>query len=92
MKRWDPKIQQQIATILLRDWDPMGVSDIPEAHGEYDSYVGPIYRLLVEGASAETLGAHLQQIERVEMDLYRAGERALAFDKLLELGDELNGS
>jgi hypothetical protein len=37
------KIQESIRLVLLRDWDPIGVQDVPEAQDEYDSYVGGVY-------------------------------------------------
>lgn len=33
------QLQDAIAEILLREWDPIGVVDTPEAQDEYDSYV-----------------------------------------------------
>jgi hypothetical protein len=33
-------IQESIHDILLRDWDPIGINDVPEARDEYDSYIG----------------------------------------------------
>ena len=55
--------------VLLRDWDPIGVSDIPEAQGEYDSYVGQVYRLLASEATARQIAEHLLRIETVSMGL-----------------------
>src|SRR5262249_3371917 len=36
-----------IRDVLLHQWDPIGVGDIPEAQDEYDLYVSQIYGLLV---------------------------------------------
>jgi len=38
---------EAIRAILLKEWDPIGVSHIPEAQDEYDRYVGGVYRLLI---------------------------------------------
>ena len=35
----------------MEEWDPIGVSDTPEAADEYDGYIGGIYELLERGAS-----------------------------------------
>jgi len=43
-------IQQQIREVLLRQWDPIHVGDEPQAHDEYDGYIGAVYRLLANGA------------------------------------------
>jgi hypothetical protein len=32
---------------LLKEWDPIGVGQIPEAQDEYDSYVPDVYKLLI---------------------------------------------
>jgi hypothetical protein len=54
---------------LLQDWDPIGVNDCPEAHDEYDSYVGGVCSLLLSGADAYKLRQHLAHIETVNMGL-----------------------
>jgi hypothetical protein len=65
------QIQADIRQVLLRDWDPIGVGDLPEAQDEYDSYVGQVYGLLASGASDAALVDRLQQIEVVNMGLSR---------------------
>ena len=57
------EIQQAIGTILLRYWDPIGIRDVPEAQDEYNSFVGPIYRLLASGASTDQVAKHLSAEE-----------------------------
>jgi hypothetical protein len=34
--------------VLMREWDPIGVSGIPEAADEYDSDLGTIYLMLLD--------------------------------------------
>jgi hypothetical protein len=63
------EIQAAIGWILLHDWDPIGVRDVPEAQDEYDSYVGGVYRLLVSGASPQAVAEHLCAVERQGMAL-----------------------
>jgi hypothetical protein len=63
------RIQQSIGDVLLREWDPIGIIDVPEAQGEYDGYVGGVYRLLASGASQDQLVEHLRQIETTRMGL-----------------------
>jgi hypothetical protein len=62
-------IQEAIREILLRDWDPIGINDVPEANDEYDSYVGGVYRLLASQCSADQLIDHLFVIETQTMGL-----------------------
>ena len=57
------EIQRAIGEVLLRNWDPLGVKDVPEAKDEYDSYVGGVYRLIASGASAKQIAEHLVRLE-----------------------------
>lgn len=59
---------------LLREWDPIGVQQWPEAHDEYDSYVGGVCRLLLSGADADKIRAHLAHHETVNMGLSQTSE------------------
>ena len=72
---------------MLRDLDPIGVSDVPEAQDEYDSYVGGVYCLLASGASEDEIIEHLYRIESDTMKMPaadREGLRGVA-RKLIEL-------
>ena len=62
-------IQESIRDILLRDWDPIGINDVPEAQDEYDSYVGGVYRLLASHCSSQQMVDHLAKIESQTMGL-----------------------
>ncbi len=62
-------IQESIKQVLLQDWDPIGISDIPEAQDEYDSYVGGGYRLLASGGSEDVIVEHLYRIAADTMGL-----------------------
>ena len=57
------EIQSSIRKILMEDWDPLDVKAVPEAQDEYDIYIGGVYRLLADGASAPELVNHLAEIE-----------------------------
>jgi hypothetical protein len=46
-----------INTILWRDWDPIGCG-VPE--DEYESYVWPVYKLLIDGAPREAVAEYLR--------------------------------
>lgn len=65
---------QAIHDVLIREWDPIGVSDEPMAQDEYDSYIPVILRLLSEGADEIKIAHHLEQIETVSMGLSSGGE------------------
>ena len=53
----------------MRDWDPIGINDVPEAQDEYDSYVGGVYRLLASHCSADDMIEYLITIESQTMGL-----------------------
>ena len=53
------RIQDEIRSVLLQTWDPIGIQNEPNAKDEYDGYVEGIYRLLSKGASDDELATHL---------------------------------
>lgn len=65
------EIQHAISQTLMQHWDPIGVSDVPAAHDEYDSYVGPVYRMLSSGATDAELVDYLYKTETETMGLTR---------------------
>ena len=58
-----------VRQILLREWDPIGINEVPEAQDEYDNYVLPILELLQRRASVDELFAYLWRIETEHMCL-----------------------
>jgi hypothetical protein len=72
-----------INTILWRDWDPIGCG-VPE--DEYESYVWPVYKLLMEGAPRGEVAEHLREVADVYITLPVPEARLhLVVDKLLAL-------
>lgn len=71
------KLQARIREILLRQWDPIGVADEPQAQDEYDSYAGEIESAVRAGRSASEIANHLVLIETDEMGLSGDRDRAL---------------
>jgi hypothetical protein len=63
------KIQDSIRRILYHDWNPIGVSDLPQ--DEYDSYIAPVYRILAGNRSEQEL---VECLSRTESDV--VGERS----------------
>lgn len=77
---------QKVDRILWMDWDPIGVNDDPGATGEYAPYASQIIRLILDGADAHKIYAHLLEIETVYMGIRSPDEpRMLAAKKLTEL-------
>jgi hypothetical protein len=76
-----------IRTLLLADWDPIGIADEPRAQDEYDAYIGPILRLLAGSEARVRVSDYLMRVERERMGL--AGDQdcaARVAGRLLELG------
>ena len=55
-----------INTILLKDWDPIGCG-VPE--DEYESYVWPVYKLLIDGKEASEVADYLRWVCRTQIEL-----------------------
>lgn len=78
--------QNQIRTVLNRDWDPIGVADV--VADEYDDYIDDLYWLLSDGATEEAIAKHLLGIETVSMGL--AGRPLEALRRTAALLKELS--
>lgn len=58
-----------IKQILLKEWDPIGVSEFPEAQDEYDAYVSEVYRLLSRRVGSREVFDYLWWLETAHMGL-----------------------
>jgi hypothetical protein len=85
------EIQRSIAEVLLRNWDPIGVRDAPQAQDEYDAYVGGVYRLIASGATARDLAEHLARVEAEQLGFQDTDPKMLipVAEKLLKLNVRL---
>jgi hypothetical protein len=54
---------KHVKATLLKEWDPIDISDNPHLTDEYDSYVPEIVRLVTAGHSPQELADHLKYIE-----------------------------
>lgn len=62
-------LETKVKTVLLKEWDPLGVKDIPEAQDEYDAYVLGICRMLRAGQPNSEIFSHLRWIETERIGL-----------------------
>lgn len=69
------EIHEKIREVLMQHWDPIGVSHVPEAADEYDSYIGSVYRLLTTHTTDTELIDYLHKTETHTMGLTRSGTR-----------------
>lgn len=87
------RVMDSIRDVLMRDWDPIGVADIPEAADEYDSYIAPVYRILAGNRSTDELIGFLYRTETETMGLSRISRWHLrkVAETLLSLEVEARG-
>jgi len=62
-------LEVKVWKVLLQDWDPIGIQDIPKAQDEYDMYVSRICKMLREDKSVDEIYNHLRWIEIERMGL-----------------------
>jgi hypothetical protein len=74
---------QNIRTILLEDWDPLGVGDNPHLSDEYDAYIPGILRLLDNHCPADQLERYLLGIEE-KWELTPDAAASQAASKIIE--------
>jgi len=73
-----------INSILWKDWDPIGCG-VPE--DEYESYVWPVYKLLIDGAPREAVTEYLRVTATAVIAVSVPQDRLEAVvDKLMALG------
>jgi hypothetical protein len=76
----------EVREILLREWDPIGVRDMPEAQDEYDGYVAEIYVMLMDQrAASEMAAAYLLEVATVRMGLSDDPELETACERTAEM-------
>ncbi len=69
MSKDETQISDAVRKILIEEWDPLGVNEIPEAQDEYDHYVGGVRRLLEAGADKTKLVGHFRHLEEIDMGI-----------------------
>ena len=76
-----------IGNVLLKEWDPIGVKEVPEAQDEYEGYIGRVYRLLAQGAPTIQIADELEKITTKEMGLRSAPKESQRIAELLKAID-----
>ncbi len=62
-------LMDRVRDVINRDWNPIGVSDLPE--DEYDGYIGPISSMIQNRSSDEEFLKYMQWVELEQMGLSR---------------------
>jgi len=68
------ELSRRVGEILHYIWDPIGISEIPEARDEYDGYLGDITGMLMRGAGKEEISKRLDIIATETMGLSGTSE------------------
>ena len=72
MDKYDArKIKIELRKILLSDWDPIGIADVPQASDEYDGYLGTIFHLIDTGSTEKEIAKHLFDVEKNHLGFSR---------------------
>ena len=70
------RLYDTVRQVLIEDWDPIGIRDVPQARDEYDGYAATIVRMLAGGASLAELSDRLVEFEVDSMGLKGDFDRA----------------
>ena len=83
----------RIREVLLREWDPMGLSDAPGTPDDYDAVAREVHALVTDAeVSAERIAHYLEWAEDELMGLQRRPEAArAAARRILALKAEAGG-
>jgi hypothetical protein len=74
---WRERGDRELRELLLREWDPIGISDLAESPlDEYEHYAGQLARRLRAGATDEEIAAVLEGF-RSDMGLEPSDELPL---------------
>lgn len=79
-------LQKKIKDVLLQEWDPIGVREMPEAQDEYDGYVPAIYSMLISRKPLNEVFNYLLWLEAEHMGLTADRQRTQSIaEKLVDL-------
>jgi hypothetical protein len=86
LKQYDLEMVFRIRTILIREWDPIGVNNMVGTQDEYNDYVEGILRMLESGADQAEITQHLHYLEYDYMGLSQSrGRNESVAARLLEV-------
>jgi hypothetical protein len=90
-KKKAKELLARVREALMREWDPIGVSDEPNAQDEYDRYAMRMCSRLLDAASTEAeIAVYLAHIEGAWMGLHPPKRAAIdrTVDALMALKRE----
>ena len=87
------RYHELIREALLKEWDPIGIADVPDAQDEYDGYVASIHKLLIQQRPTTEVFDYLWWLETEHMGLKGDRQATWRFaERLIRLPDELDGT
>ena len=83
-----------IREVLIRDWDPLGLSDAPGTPDDYDAVARELHAILTgPEASVERIAAYLRWVESAQMGLQRRpGMAKAAAQRIIALKGATGGA
>ena len=63
------RICDEIRSVLLTVWDPIGINDVPECADEYDCCLSGIYQLLTQDGDDDQIAEYLWKQANEHMGL-----------------------
>jgi len=85
------KLVLNIRSVLLNDWDPVGIGDNPNLSDEYDGYIGSIINILKQKPTIEEIVGFLGEIEKTELGINNVDVKYLCnvATKLQKIGETI---
>ena len=65
----EKELYRRIDEVLHYLWDPIRVSDTPQARDEYHSYLPQVFSLVLNGVDKATISEHLALVESDRMGM-----------------------
>ena len=66
---WTTRGEAGLRTLLLEQWDPIGIGDVPECVDEYNDYIPRLAGILRRGGHTEDVARYLTEIETEWMEI-----------------------
>jgi hypothetical protein len=87
----DRLLYQAVDEVLHYVWDPIGVSDIPQARDEYHAYLPQVFSLVRDGREVNVIAQYLTAMARQQMGFDESAEHdRMVAELLLEWKDWLD--
>ena len=79
----EKELYRRTDEILHYLWDPIGVSDVPQARDEYYSYLPGVFARLIGNSKDHEIAAYLTEVEESSMGMTPNKEKALVIARML---------